>query len=128
MGQSFSIFTMGPQDVFKKAGSASYNLEMIALLAVLISGIINIAVKIKHFSSANLDRNRWLWIHAAKFVILVFLTPVTDLIAISWSGPAGQTTLDDTQLYVVRSFKFILVLTAFTLGLYARIYREDITN
>ena len=58
----------------------------------------------------------------------MFLTPVTDFIAISWSGPTGQTTLDDTQLYVVRSFKFVLVLIAFTLGIYARIYREDVTN
>ena len=101
---------------------------MISLLAILVTGIINIAVKIKHSSSANLGRNRWLWIHAAKFIILVFLTPVTDLIAISWSGPTGQTTLDNTQLYVVRTFKFVLVLIAFTLGIYARIYREDITN
>ena len=101
---------------------------MIALLAVLVTGFINIVVKIKHSSSANLGRKQWLWIHAAKFLILVFLTPVTDLIAIRWSGPTGQTILDDTQLYVVRSLKFVLVLIAFTLGLYARIYREDITN
>jgi hypothetical protein len=101
---------------------------MIALLAILVTGFINIVVKIKHSSSANLGRKQWLWIHAAKFIILVFLTPVTDFIAIRWSGPTGQTTLDDTQLYVVRSLKFVLVLIAFTLGLYARIYREDVTN
>ena len=101
---------------------------MIALLAILVSGIINVVVKIKHSSSANLGRNRWLLIHAIKFLILVFLTPLTDYIAMSWSGPAGQSTLDDTQLYVVRSFKFVLVLAAFTMGIYARIYREDITN
>ena len=61
-------------------------------------------------------------------MILVFLTPITDLIAISWSGPADQTTLSDTQLYVVRSFKFVLVLIAFALGSYSKIYREDITE
>ena len=109
------------------SGSASNNLEIIMIMLILITGTINVAVKIKHSSSANLGRRRWLWTMLAKAVILIFLTPVTDLIVRTLSG-SSQATLSSTQLYVVRSFKFVLVLIAFTLGIYARIYREDITN
>jgi hypothetical protein len=128
VGQSFSIFTLGAQDAFKAFGSANYNMEMIMLILVLISGITNIIVKLKDSSAANLGRKRWLWIQFAKFVILVFLTPISDLIALSWSGGSGQTQLNNTQLYAVRSIKFVLILAAFLLGSYARIFREDITN
>ncbi len=33
-----------------------------------------------------------------------------------------------SQLYTVKSFKFVFTLTAFAIGLYQRIYREDITE
>lgn len=33
-----------------------------------------------------------------------------------------------SQLYTVKSFKFVFTLTAFALGIYERIYREDITE
>ena len=60
--------------------------------------------------------------------MFVFITPVTDLIVMKWAGSINQKTLSSEQLYFARSVKFVLVTAIFALGLYSRIYREDITQ
>lgn len=64
---------------------------------------------------------------ASKLLILLFLTPILDLIVISWAGTVGQSTLSEPEIYFVRSVKFVLCLAAFALGMYSRIFREDVT-
>ena len=36
--------------------------------------------------------------------------------------------ITDRELYGVKSFKFALIVIAFLLGVYAKIFREDITD
>lgn len=64
---------------------------------------------------------------AGKVLMLIFLTPVLDMIVISWTGKVGQNNLTEPEIYFVRSVKFVLCLAAFALGLYSRIFREDVT-
>ena len=63
-----------------------------------------------------------------KFVFLIFLTPVTDLIVMKTYRAADMKSLTGQQIYFIKSVKFLLVLISFTLGIYSRIYREDITK
>ena len=101
---------------------------MIMLTLVLLSGIVSMVFRLKQSSSSKYGRSRWLWMMAAKFLILIFLSPVSELIALKTTGASGQTELNNRQIYTVRSFKFALVVLAFLLGSYSKIFREDITN
>ena len=119
---------MGPVDQLTPGRSASYILEMIMLLCVLFSGVAVAFFRLHHSSTAAKGRQRWLMFVIAKFLLFEFLTPVTDMIVISWVGTIGQTKLTETELYVVRSIKFVFVIASFILGVYSRIYRRDVTK
>ena len=119
---------MGPVDQLTPGKSASYILEMIMLLSVLFSGVAVAYFRLHHSSTAAKGRQHWLILIIAKFLLFVFLTPITDMIVISWVGTIGQTKLTVTELYFVRSIKFAFVIALFILGVYSRIYRRDVTK
>ena len=127
VGQSFTIFNMGAVSQLSVGGGSGYIIEMLMLLVILLSGLANAYFRMHEGSPECEGRKNWLYILAAKTVMLVFLTPVTDMIALSWVGSPDQTTLTEAELYFVRSLKFVLVIASFTLGYYSRIYREDVT-
>ena len=52
---------------------------------------------------------------------------MTDLIVMNWAGTIADNSISAQQLYFVRTVKFVLIMTIFTLGVYANIYRQDIT-
>ena len=97
------------------------------LILILLSGAAMAYFRLHSSSPKHMGRQRWLWLMAAKVVLLIFLTPVLDMIVISWSGKVGQDKLTEPEIYFVRSVKFVLCLAAFALGLYSRIFREDVT-
>lgn len=97
------------------------------LILIFASGLANAYFKMHKGSPESEGRRNWLYMLLAKTIILIFLTPVTDMIAFSWVASADQTKLSESQLYFVKTLKFVLVILAFSIGYYSRIYREDIT-
>lgn len=128
VGQSFTIFNLGPISQLFVGGGSNYILEQIMLLLIFVTGIAMTYFRLKEGSIENYGRKNWLGLNTAKIVLLLLMTPITDMIAFSWSASADQTQLTASQLYTVKSFKFVFTLTAFALGIYERIYREDITE
>ena len=60
--------------------------------------------------------------------MFVFITPVLDLMVLSWVLKLGQTRLTAAQFYFVRSVKFVLILAMMGLTMYARVWRQDLTE
>lgn len=89
VGQSFTIFNLGAISSLSVGGGAGYIMEMIMLTLILLSGIGNTYFKLRNASAAHYGRQRWLWLVLSKLIILIFLTPITDLIVISWVGTVG---------------------------------------
>ena len=80
---------MGPVDQLTPGKSAGYILEMIMLLCVLFSGVSVAFFRLHHGSTAAKGRKQWLLFVIAKFLLFIFITPVTDIIVISWVGTIG---------------------------------------
>ena len=64
---------------------AAYILEMIFLTFIFVSGLVNGAILLRR-SPKKVGRQKYMALMAVKLLLLVFLTPVTDLIALSISG------------------------------------------
>ena len=61
-------------------------------------------------------------------VAMIFYTRILEALMLSWMGENDQFKLSSEQEYVARSIKFGLVVVAFALSAYARIFREEITK
>jgi hypothetical protein len=86
---------MGAVSQLSVGGGSSYILEMVMLILIFASGLANAYFRMYEGSPESEGRRNWLWMVFAKCVILVFLTPVTDLIAFSWVATSEQTTLTE---------------------------------
>ena len=75
------------------SGGAPYNLEVIALTFAFASGAALVYFKIDQAHKAKEGRTKWLWLLALKFLMFVFITPVLDLMVLSWVQQEGQTRL-----------------------------------
>ena len=128
VGESFTVFNLGPLQQLSVGGGASYIVEMTMLTIVFITGILSAFLRLHSVQSGSFGRKKWLLFMILKFVFLIFLTPVTDLIVMKWSRASDMKSLTGQQIYFIKSIKFLLVLISFTLGIYSRIYREDITK
>jgi hypothetical protein len=96
VGQSFTIFNLGAVSQLSVGGGGSgYIIEMIMLTLIVVSGLANVYFRMHEGSPESEGRRNWLWMLLAKTIILVFLTPVTDLIAFSWVASAEQTSLTE---------------------------------
>lgn len=65
------------------------------LTLIVVSGLAVAYFRMHEGSPKNEGRTNWLWMVFAKCVILIFLTPVTDLIAFSWVATSEQTSLTE---------------------------------
>ena len=88
LGQSFTIFNMGPLSQLMVGGGSAYILEKIMLLIIFVTGIAVTYFRLKEGSIENYGRKHWLGLTTAKAVLLLFMTPITDMIAFSWSATA----------------------------------------
>ena len=59
---------------------------------------------------------------------MILFTRFLQTLMLSLVGEDGQTKLTDQQEYVARCIKFGLVMFTFVLSVYARIYREEVTE
>ncbi len=59
---------------------------------------------------------------------MIFYTRILEALILSWTGDNGQVKLTDEQEYTARTIKFGLVVVAFILSAYARIFREEVTK
>ena len=75
------------------SGGASYILEMIMLTLVFLSGASLVYFKTTEKTAGTTARAQYYAVMALKFVLWVFITPVTDLILFSWVSIEGQTRL-----------------------------------
>lgn len=66
---------------------------MIMLVLILLSGIKLAHCRMQEGVHGGEGKSRWLSIIGAKLVLLVFLTPVTDLIVMKWAGTIDGKTL-----------------------------------
>ena len=127
-GQSFTVFIAGPSDLLRHGTfGAAYMLEQFALILILLSGAVTAFVHTQT-GKGKFGRQRYGWIVFSKVMIWLLLTPLTDVIALAWVGEKHQTQLSDNELYFVRGLKAVLLMVAFSLGSYSRIYRENITE
>jgi len=66
------------------------------LVLSIISGILQMTITLRGVGSGPMATNvvrghkAYIWCAIAKMVILVFLTPVSDYIAMSWIAVSGQ--------------------------------------
>jgi hypothetical protein len=101
---------------------------MIMLSLMLLSGIALTFFRLSDAHGKTQAKKRWISLLSIKVLVFIFLTPLTDLIVLSWVGIVGQSVLTDNQVYFIRILKFVLVFIPFVIGLYMRIYREDLTK
>lgn len=59
------------------------------LVLIFVSGIGITYLRLQEGSAEKEGRRFWLGLTLAKFVLLVFLSPITDMIAFSWSASAN---------------------------------------
>jgi len=128
VGQSFSIFIMGPEPELRIGYGSAYVLEMIFLTLMLITGLTNWVININKSSPKRLGIKRYHTFMGVKVLLFIFITPVTDVIVMAAMGKVDQVELSNAELYFVKSVKFCLILAAFAIGSYQRVYREEITK
>ena len=58
------------------------------LLVIFVTGITVTFFRLKEGSIENYGRKHWLGLTIAKAVLLLLMTPITDMIAFSWSATA----------------------------------------
>ncbi len=119
---------MGPVNQLRVAGGSAYIVEMIMLTFMLLSGIAVAYFRLSEASGKTSAKKQWILMLAIKTLLFIFLTPITEMIVLSWVGTVGQSVLSENEVYFVRTVKFIIVTIAFVLALYMRIYREDLTT
>ena len=63
-----------------------------------------------------------------KMIALILYTRLLEAFMLSVVGTENQKKLNYEQEYFARTLKFVIVLVAFAMSVFARIWREDVTS
>lgn len=92
IGQTFNVFLFG-HVLDLRESYASFVLEIVFLVTLVVSGLLNMWSILRIFESNMEGKSRWIWTNMIKIVLMIFYTRVLDLIILSWVGVPGQTAL-----------------------------------
>jgi len=83
IGQAFNVFLFGhPFDL--RESYASFILETIFVITLVVSGILNMWSILKIFEERKAGKGRWIWSNMIKILLTIFYTRILDLIILSW--------------------------------------------
>ena len=92
IGQTFTVFLYGSQFDLRD-NYASFILEIIFIVGLVISGLLNIWSILRIFEENTVGKSRWIWSNMINILLTIFYTRILDLIILSWSGAPGQMAL-----------------------------------
>ena len=76
-----------------REGAASFVLEVVFVVTLVVSGLLNMYSVLKIFEGSPASKSNWIWSNMIKILLTIFYTRLLDIIILSWIGRAGQTTL-----------------------------------
>ena len=92
IGQTFTVFLYGSQFDLRE-NRASFILEIIFIVGLVISGLLNMWSILRIFEENTVGKSRWIWSNMIKILLTIFYTRILDLIIRSWSGEPDQMAL-----------------------------------